>query len=195
MKTNKLLLLALVLVLALAACGGGDDDDGGGDDFDLSQSISLEDPDLGITITVKYPDGWVANNDEGQIEFANSQDALDADEPGDGMVAGMAMALPAEMLSALGAEEGAGPEVVMDLFLEFFASEGGEFGDAETFEVDGKSAASVSGSATEDGETINMVVVVIDEGDGFGIIMVGSPDDIGQYETLAKDMAGELEIE
>ena len=40
-----------------------------------------------------------------------------------------------------------------------------------------------------------MVLVVIDEGDGFGIIAIATPDDIGQYKTLAKDMAGQLEFE
>ena len=166
-----------------------------GGDFELSQSISLEDPDMGITVTVKYPDGWVANNDQGQIEFANSQYALDADEPEDGMVAGMSMGFTAEMATLFGAGEGAGPAAIVSVFVGIFAGEGGEFGDPETFEVDGKSAAMVGGSATADGVTLNMVLVVIDEGAGFGIIIIATPDDIDQYETLAKDIAGALEIE
>jgi hypothetical protein len=167
-----------------------------GGDFELSQSISLEDPDMGITVIVKYPDGWVAGNENGQIEFANSQYALDADEPEDGMVAGMSMGFTAEMAAMFsGAGEGTGPEELVSGFVGIFASEGGEFGNIETFEIDGKSAARVTGNTTVEGKTLNMVLVVIDEGDGFGMVIIATPDDIGQYKTLAKDIAGALEIE
>ena len=194
MKTNKLLLLALILVLALAACGGGDDDG----DFNLSQSISLEDPEVGIKTTVKYPDGWVASSDDGQIQFANSQEAFDAvdnDAPEGGMVIGTVAGFPVEMAAMFGAAEGAGPEDIIGTFAQIFSSEGGEFGDPETFEIDGKSAARITGNTTVEGETLNVVLVVVDEGDGFGIVIIMTVDDIDQYKTLAKDIAGTLEIE
>lgn len=179
MKTNKLLLLALVLVLMLAACGSGGD-----------KSIKLEDPSFG-TFTVKYPGDWVAGIEDGQIAFANSQGAFEADvaEPG------MAMSFPIDEVATLGAEEGGGPESLIGVFLEFFASEGGEFGEIETLQINDRDAASVRGTTTIEGATLNLVLVVVDEGDGFGIIVITSSDDIGEYETIARDMAGKLELD
>jgi len=91
--------LLLVASLALAACGS-DKKDKGSKAADLKQTFEST-----TGISVKYPDGWVAQDAEnGEVYIANSQDTLtaikstDTEELAKGQVAMLLSIIPAEAL-------------------------------------------------------------------------------------------------
>jgi hypothetical protein len=203
MKLNKLTLMALLLIAALlvAACGGGDDDDGGdggdGGESNLSESFTATDP-MGTTITVNYPEGWVADGSGSLITIASSQEVLTAAGagstnfvPGEGEIALIVTVFPAEMAGALGES----PEAVVTS-LGATASEAGQNleGEPETFEADGRQGAYQAGSITADEQTGDLAIAVITLADGGFALATGvaAEGQIAQYEDEIKAIAGSI---
>lgn len=85
-----LVVLLLVVSLALAACGGDDDDDGGGGDQNTgdtgARTITLSETFEGpYGITVRYPQGWVASQQDTMVAVVSSAAVQDRLLVGEGM--------------------------------------------------------------------------------------------------------------
>lgn len=195
MLTTRRLLLAFSLILSslLVACGTSADGTGDAEGVSLSQSISYED-DSGGTTTISYPDGWVANTEDGTINLATSEDILaeTPDTPASGQVIATTLFIPSEMTSAfLTADEEASPMAIATAFSSNFGAEEDNLNDAEEVTIDGKSAAVVTGQVDE----AAIVMVIIDSGDGaYAVVIAGTAAGEGDsIRPTIEAMAGSIE--
>lgn len=199
-KRSLLFVLSTILSVILVACGGSADGDGSGDgaeSVDLSQSLSYED-EMGATVTISYPEGWVSSAENGSAAFATSEEVLDmatgADLPAveSGQVVAIMLALPSEMVSFFVEEgEDVSPTAIANSFVGDMASDTATIGDVEEATLNGKSAAVVTGS--EDGT--DLVLVAIDLGDGNYAIIFGATaeGEAGEIRPTIEGMAGSIE--
>lgn len=154
MKRTRLifwLILMLIVALVLAACGDDDDDNGDtGDDDDAASAIELpqtfEGSDFGLTYTLNYPEGWIADATEGGV--ASSTEAMvavaarpgtsEAEFPGDDEAGVLISVIPGEGLPA----DANAPADVMELAVgDLRQVEGVTLGDPEDVTVAGNSGA------------------------------------------------------
>jgi hypothetical protein len=184
MKLRKLSVLILLMLL-LASCGGG------GDGVELSQSITVED-DSG-TLTVKYPEGWVADNAGGAVQFANNQAVLGSyfDELEQGMANGNVTLLDLERWRL---EVGATPEDAIAVITSGRGNEELEYSAVDTSKVNGRDAALVTFPFIENGKQINQLAILVDEGGVLIGVLLATPDDIDEYKDIARAIAGQLEF-
>lgn len=205
------LMLVLMLAFVLAACGGDGDDDGGNSDGDnnsassvaLPQTITSEDPNFGGSLTVSYPEGWVAQDAGGAVAVANSQETLDtaqaatgAPDMGDNAVFATIQALGPQMLSFF-MDEGAemSPAAVLNATLLSGSEdeEGVEIGEVQEETLNGKSAATVvATSSGESGEGRIFGVAVEVNG---GYVVVGAITALGEedFDDEIRAIAGSIE--
>lgn len=189
-----LLILVLIVPLALAACGGDDDDKddngGGNGEAALSQTFESE-----TGATVKYPEGWVAADDFGQIVLANSQALMDkmTDSASDdaqiekGEVAVVLGVMP---LAAIGFEEGTELDSVFDMMVQGMTSEGMEAeGDAQSIKVGDYDAKRLDVKLTEEGGEGMVVFYINDAGALVMSILATADDERGTYDDLALKIA------
>ena len=174
-------------------------DDGEDSGVNLSESVSVDDPDLGLSFTVNYPDGWFSTAD-GLI--SNDEDLLAASEAGDdieirdGQIVLTFLPIPTEALSFfLGIEEGGSlTDAVNNLAANIFTGENDSFdlSDPEEIEVNGNPAAITTGEATADGTTSQGTLMVIQTDDGYVAMIARHGGDGFRDEIEA--MAGAIEV-
>jgi hypothetical protein len=155
-------------------------------DIELSQTIASEDG----MLTVKYPEGWVAEADRNSVFFANSKEAFDnyVEEFEDGMASGSVFILD---LDEWGLETGASPE---DAMAAIVVDDGFNFSAIDTFEVNGREAALVTIWDVEDGKQFNQVAVLVEEGGVLIVVTIETLDDVDQYIPIARAIAGNISL-
>lgn len=163
MKLRNLIWITSLAVIALifAACDTGGDAAGGttGGDANassvpaLSQTETVESPEIGGSISVSYPEGWFVNGAGGNFLISNSEEALASSGPEDfdeipaGTVVVTISVIPGEMASAMGVQGDVTPAAIIGVFSGFMGGEGmPDFGDAEELTIDGNAAARSTGS-------------------------------------------------
>lgn len=203
MKSRKFFLPIMLIIIAMVvvACGGGDDGgdggDNGGGDVNLSQSASYSDP-AGLSLTMSYPEDWVANTEDGSINVANGEDVLSRvggdSIPQDGEVGGVFSALSL-------ADLGLGADLpLMDIYSVvqgFMAGgEGGfSFGDAEEFTTNGKSGIVAFGTGEFEGETADAGLYLLNTDAGLVMgIGVAPEGELAQYDDTFRAMLGTAEV-
>lgn len=193
MKTRKLFWLVALTVMAtiFAACGGDQaaGGDGGGDNanassaVNLSQTETIEAAEMGGSIDVSYPEGWVVQGAAGSIIVANSEETIAIEDPtnADEIPAGSVLismsVIPGEMAGAMGLTGEVTPSMIIETFSAFMAGEDmPEFGDIEELTIDGNPAARIIGSD----DTMSATMYAIDKGGnftfGFGVTRVDEGD-------------------
>lgn len=174
--------LALLLVLTAAACGDDDDKDNGGgsSDTDLSQTF-----DSATGLSVKYPEGWAASDEEGMLQLATSEEVFAADSVEEGQM-GIIFFDPA-MVSMMGGGEGGSPADILTSFSEGMGDEG-EFGDVSEIKFGDHDGARVNVS-DENTEGFMAAIQVTDD-DIVIATVVTAKDDLDEHESTALDILG-----
>jgi len=180
MKLRNLIWLTSLAVIALvfAACDSGGDASGGttGGDANassapaLSQTETIESPEMGGSMSVSYPEGWFVSGEGGGFLISNSEEALassgpeDFDEIPTGTVVVTISIIPGEMAAAMGVQGDVTPTAIIDVFSGFMGGEGmPEFGDVEELTIDGNAAARTTGSD----DKMTATLYAIDKGGSF----------------------------
>lgn len=179
MRRSFLLLVVVLLSLVLVACGGSGDANSGGSAVTLSQTFSAEDSAIGF----KFPEGWIANSDFGQVTLASSQAAIDAAEPITGALIVNFLVAPTADIAGLA--ENATPTDVLNVFRSFMEGENAPtFGDVSEQKVGNMDAAQISGSD----DTTDAIVYVVKVADDAYIVIVGgtAKGEMGNYEVTLK---------
>lgn len=192
-----LFVLVLMIPLVLAACGGDDDDGdnggGSGDSVSLNQTFESE-----TGVSFKYPDGWAAQDDEGQIILSNSPEGLEAmtalesgEGPGEGQVGMMVMALP---LADLGMPEDTTVDTIFDMMTGSMTSEGMEtVGDTEELKIGDNDARKVNVKDAESGSD-GFIIAFLDENDTYMMLIgVTASGERDNYDDVALDIAETIE--
>lgn len=213
MKFGKLFAMVL-LSLVLAACGGGGDDNeggntsesgGGGGGSTLAQTITSSTFEGGM-LTVGYPEGWAAQEAGGSVTIASSQELLASADalqnaPEEGTVGQVIFLGTAETagLEAFGLSADASLVDILNTFSQNFVNSGAaevEMGEAEEFDAGGKPAAIVTGTGSQDGQAADVVLAIVNEGDGFVLITFASAEgQIGDYNDEVRAIAGSINYE
>ena len=203
------LMLVLMLAFVLAACGGDGDDDNGNDGdsssasgTDLSQSITSEDPNFGGSITVNYPEGWVAMENGGGVSLSESQETLDLAQSAtdtapvleENTIAVTISPLAPEVVSFFIEE---GQEATPAILLEATILSGGtETIDAEPVEIvdiNGKSGATVVAVSNNPDEPGRIFAVAVAVGDGYVLVAAITNPDETDYDDTVRAIAGAVE--
>jgi hypothetical protein len=209
MKHLKLYgLIVLLMAMTLAACGGDDGDspeNTGPVEPNLTQVLTGKQEDVG-SITLHYQEGWTGEvKDSGNIVVADSQDALDklgavdAAAPDPGEVYVSAFVIAASLYERFELAPTATPLEAVTNFMTRTANTEGidlDFGEAESFDTDGRPAAIASGTVQEaekDPYGVIYTMVAVDEGIGF-ITFATHADEVANYLDLARAMAGQFEF-
>ncbi len=200
MKLSKIWILFVALMLILAACGGNDDAGGGGGENN-TQAQTIDSVDfLGGTLSVIYPAGWAAQGSQGAILLANSAEALQMANTlyslTDGQVAGTVTFL-GNGAGLLGLAPGATPLDALTSFSNTLASgEAGilaTLGAPEAFTANAKEGAIATGSAEDNAITLSLAVAIVEENDGYALIVFGAPEgEIDQYKDTITSLAGSV---
>lgn len=176
----------------------------GKEEISLPQSITATMEGAG-EYTLYYPEGWVGNADDGAITIADSQltlDKLNADEgdssPEPGEVGVTAVALPGDFLFLFDVEEDSSmSDAIAGFAASIIEDEGttGDFDEPEPFEADGKAAAMIIGTVTEDASTYGAILIAVEVDGGIGfIIAVAHPDDVDHHTAILRAMAATFEF-
>ncbi len=198
MKARKLFWLFALSIMAVifAACGGdaanGGGGEGGGDAdassaVELTQTETVDAEEFGGSISVSYPEGWVAQSEAGAIFVGTSEEALAIDDPTtaeipEGAAIMNITVLPAEMGSVMGIEADASAADVLGVFTAFMAGDDmPEFSDVEEIDVDGATVATTTGNDENFTATIYAVV-----NDGTFVIGFGATraDEAGSKDAI-----------
>lgn len=138
--------------------------------LELPESTTVDVPELGGSIFVSYPEGWVTQDQSGAILLGTSEEALAIQDPTQideiptGTVIVNVTIIPAEMAGFMGLAEDATPADVLDTFLSFVSGEGmPEFSDIEEMTIDDTLAARAVGQD----DTVALNLYVLDNGDAF----------------------------
>src|SRR5690349_5149619 len=99
----------LSIGLVMAACSGAA---GSASALSLTQTFKSSDG----TISLNYPDKWVAQDLQGQLTIGNSQAALDAATPAPGMFQARLFGTPISQIQGVKAD--ATPSEVLEFFAE-----------------------------------------------------------------------------
>jgi hypothetical protein len=167
----------------------------------LTETISVENEFTG-NLTMYYPKGWVVRDASGLIYLDNSESALDrveADEaPMVGDVGGFAVGVPAEAISSFVADDDRSVADILNAMTERLSGEEFTFelGEIEEFTVNGRNGAIVTGTGTDNGNTVDVLFAGVFEGEDFIILVMRSNvGEMGQYIEIAKAMVGAAEFE
>jgi hypothetical protein len=141
-KLYVLTVVLLVVPLILTACGGDKKDDKKGSAASLSQSFTS----TTYSLTVKYPDGWLAADGDSGVNLGNNQAAIDVVAASNeveipaGSFAMQVMAIPL-------AEIGMADQSIVDILKAMSASMASDtthVGDVQETKVGGKDGARLS---------------------------------------------------
>ena len=163
MKLRNFIWITSLTIIALvfAACNSGGDAAGGttGGDAnassatELTQTETVESPEMGGTLSVSYPEGWFVTGEAGSFIISSSEEALASSGPEDfdeipaGTVLIVINIIPTEMASAMGVQGDVTPAAIIEVFSGFMGGDDmPEFGDVEELTIDGNAAARTTGS-------------------------------------------------
>lgn len=214
MNMRRLMQIALILMVAvlIAACGGGGSSSsssggsggsGASQTVNVPQSITSEADAAGNVTTVNYPEGWVAASEFGGVTLANSQAVMDlmSSEDGEvrpaaGQVGGNMSVIPTEDLSFLGVAEGASVADVLTVFLNFFTGDEGtttNLSAPEAVTLNGKSAAIVTGTVTDEDGTLDATAVAVSLDNAYAVFLfVAAEGQIAQFNNAIRAIAGSV---
>lgn len=194
MNTKRLTAM-LVLAMILAACGGIGEARPNDPGVRLSQTVTATSVLTG-NITVNFPQDWVARAARGEIQLANSQDALETSgDPQRGQIAGTVMAFPLPLLpSQLGIPATSGATQVLQQFVRSLNAQIMErqtaFNEPETFTVRQREAAIAAGTITQQGQSVNAYVAAVDAGEGYVLVLlVAAGGDTRQQLNITRSIA------
>jgi hypothetical protein len=161
----------LSIGLILAACSGAA---GPATALPLTQTFKSGDG----TITLNYPDKWVAKDLLGQVTIGNGQAALDAATPAPGQFQARLFGTPISAIQGLKAD--ASPRDVLQFFAESLSTSGVTFSTPTDLTIGTRPAARIEGSGT-DGQA---VVLAVDLGSGNFIFATATsaPGEIAGFE-------------
>lgn len=173
-------------------------------DSRLPQSVTHEFTGVG-TITVAYPEGWVAESFPNQIILADSNTTMGkansmetmAPEPGEIVIA--VMPFPEAFYFQLGLEPGATPEDATTALIGLLTGDPDttfELGEPEPFQVNDQPGVLITGTATEvDGNVSGAMLGAIQVDAGMGLFIVAlHPDDVPDAVELVQAMAGTYQL-
>ncbi|MEQ8671794.1 MAG: hypothetical protein RLP44_16035 [Aggregatilineales bacterium] len=203
------LMLVLMLAFVLAACGGDSDDDNDSDgdsssasSADLSQSITAEDPNFGGSLTVNYPEGWVATDSGGVISLAESQATLDLAQNAtdtapaleENTVFVSITPLAPELVSIF-IEEGqtATPAILLDATILAGGTDTLDVQPVEITDINGKSGATVSAVSTNADEPGRLFAVAVAVDNGYVIVTAITNPDETDFDDTVRAIAGAVE--
>lgn len=180
-KWYSVLVIGLVLMLAIAGCGGDDkkDDDGDASKTDLSQTH--ESP---TGLSVKYPEGWAASEEQGMIQLATSEDLINAETIGDGQV-GIIVFDPAMVSAMAGGADS--PADILTAFGQMMGDEG-DFGDVTETKIGDYDGARVN--VSDDATEGFMTAFEVNDSDIVIANVVTAKDQLDEHEATALDILG-----
>gem|GEM_PF-3041594 len=150
-----------------------------------TETTTVESGEFGGTITVNFPEGWVAEGDNGAVLIANSEEVMAIEDPTSvdeipqGSVLISLSIIPGDIIEVLGLTPDSSPAEVIELFSSFMGGDSmPEFGETEEFEVDDNEAARSTGSDA----TISATLYAVEKDGnftfGFGATR---PDEVDQF--------------
>jgi hypothetical protein len=190
-SARRLTIIILIVALMLTACGNDDkDEDKNNSKNDSDQKTSLSQT-LTATngVTVKYPDGWVAVEENGDIQIVNSQEALDAADITAGQ-AGLMLMDPA-IMEYIATE---GVELTPVGLLTAYAGSGEDggmtMGDVTETTVGDKKAARL---AINDDKSEGFIMVVqLDESSYIVAMGITAKGELSKFEKTLLDMVSSI---
>lgn len=140
------------------------------------------------SISLNYPEGWVAQDLLGQVTIANGQSVIDAAKPGPGQFQARLFGTPISAIQGL--QEGAAPRDVLQFFAQSLSTSGVTFTTPTDLTLGSRAAARIQGSGT-DGQA---VVLAVDLGGGNYIFATATsaPGEISRFEPTLQAILGSL---
>ncbi len=167
-----LVLVIMLLVLTATACGKDEDDNKDG----LSETFTSS-----TGISVRYPQGWGAKEEIGQIFIANSQEAMEDAEMTTGQFGIMVTVLPADWTFS--------PRETLERSNKDESGGSTTYGDIFETQVGGKSAARI----TMSGDKVDGVLFAIDLGGSIAIGgMTAAKGELKDYEAIGMDIIASI---
>jgi len=192
---RRLFLIGCVLLFALTACATTEDET---TVLELERDISAEI--LGGTVTIDYPDGWLAQGTDDTITFANREELLtpgfSARRGGDA-AGGVTLVTPDALeIYAVSADASITAIARAVAAVTFGDDDTITLRDPASFFVGEREGAVVSGSANTSEEIVGEVAVaVIEVETGYATIVVGSFDGDFVPGELVEAIAASLQYE
>jgi hypothetical protein len=174
-----LVVLLLIVPLVAAACGEDDDDNGGGGNAaDLTQEFKSA-----LGFTVKYPEGWAAQDGGAGVEIANKAEYLEAGTedtiPEDAV---LVMFMPPFAGADLGLGEDASVKDVLGMMAQ---GEGAEAGEAKDVKIGDKDAVRVDMKEADSKSEGFFVGYKVDDTHIVIAIVAASEGKLDDYESTA----------
>jgi NitT/TauT family transport system substrate-binding protein len=173
-------------------------------DSRLPQSLTHEFTGVG-TVTIAYPEGWVAEGYSNQIIFASSQATMNktnatesvAPEPGEVVIA--VMPFPAAYYFQLGLDADATPADAASALIMLFAQGADttlDLSDPEPFQINDRPGALITGTVTENEDIVSGAMIgAIQVEAGMGLLIVAThPDEVADLVELVQTMAGTFQL-
>lgn len=171
MRRLSRLITLLPIVFVLTACAGAASP---ATALPLTQTFQSGDE----SVTLKYPDGWIAQDLLGQVTVANGQAALDAASPAPGQFQARLFTTPVSAIEGLSAE--ATPRDVLQFFAESLSTSGVTFSAPTDLTVGTRPAARIEGTGT-DGQGVVLALNVGDNNYAF-VSAISAPGEISRFE-------------
>lgn len=181
-----LVLLLLIVPLTIAACGDDDKDDKKDDGGNVELNQTFE---SASGVTVKYPDGWAAQDGDSGVEIANSQDALAA--LGDSHVTSVpdntvaVLIIPPMPLSMMGEADMSMADLLGVMNGEMGSEDGTSVGSVQELTVNGREAARVNITDEDANSEGYMLAYKIDDETAVIVAVVASKGDLEGNEDAA----------
>ncbi len=193
-KKWYLLVIALLIVpLALTACGSDKKDDKkGSESVSLSQTYTSTQ----FSLSVKYPEGWIASDGDSAVNIGNTQAAIDV------MAAGSDVEIPAgsfgvQVMALPLAETGMADQPLTEILKAMSASMSSDtthVSDVKELKVGGKDGARVD--VTDDTQKAEGFVIGFKIDDNTLIMVAGmtAKGEFSQYEATALQIADSVAV-
>lgn len=165
------LLTTLAIGLVLAGCAGAA---APATPAPLTQTFQSGDG----TITFTYPDGWVINDGLGLVTIANSQAAIEAEDPAPGQFQARLFTTPISAIEGLGVV--ATPRDVLQFFAADLSTSGVTFNAPSDLTVGARPAARIEGSGT-DGQGL-VIAMNLDNGNYAFVTAISAPGENSRFE-------------
>lgn len=184
-KLSFLVIVLLIVPLILTACG--DDNKKEDKAVNLNQTFTS----TNHSLSLKYPEGWLARDGENAVELGNKQDALDV------MTAGSETEIPKgsfglQVIAMPLAEIGMAGQPIKDILTAMSASMSSEdtkVGEVKELKIGGKDGARV-GVTTEKQKAEGFVTgFLLDENIVIMVVGVAHQGELSQYEDAATKIA------
>jgi hypothetical protein len=131
------------------------------------------------TITFNYPDGWIVNDVPGLVTIANSQAAIEAQNPAPGQFQARLFTTPISAIEGLGVA--ATPRDVLQFFADGLSTSGVTFNAPADLNIGTRAAARIEGSGT-DGQAL-VLALNLDNGNYAFVSAISAPGEISRFEA------------